>query len=68
MDVKAHEKYNQGLSYFHDGRYQEAIASFKQAIRIEPDDAKAHYNLGRAYHSLPRMLRCIIIWLWFINT
>ena len=31
---------------------REAIESFKQAIKISPDNAKAHYNLGVAYISL----------------
>jgi tetratricopeptide (TPR) repeat protein len=29
--------------------YREAIESYKQAIRIKPDDAEAHYGLGIAY-------------------
>ena len=28
---------------------KEAIESYKQAIRIDPDDAGAHNNLGLAY-------------------
>jgi len=32
--------------------YKEAIESFKQAIRINPDDAFAHFNLGLAYFLL----------------
>jgi tetratricopeptide (TPR) repeat protein len=31
---------------------KEAIESFKQAIRINPDDADAHYNLDVAYDKL----------------
>jgi Flp pilus assembly protein TadD len=31
---------------------KEAIESFKQAIRLDPDDAKAHYNLGVIYVHL----------------
>ena len=31
--------------------YKEAIEAYKQAIRINPDDAKAHSNLGNAYDS-----------------
>jgi len=29
----------------------EAIESYKQALRIDPDLADAHYNLGNAYHG-----------------
>ena len=32
----------------------EEIEAYKQAIRINPDDAKAHCNLGAVYHSLGR--------------
>jgi tetratricopeptide (TPR) repeat protein len=32
--------------------YEEAIESFKQAIRIDPDDAKVHISLGLAYFGL----------------
>jgi tetratricopeptide (TPR) repeat protein len=31
------------------GRYAEEIEAYKQAIRIKPDYAKAHYNLGIVY-------------------
>jgi tetratricopeptide (TPR) repeat protein len=34
------------------GKYQEAIESYKQAIRINPDDEYAHNNLGVAYRKL----------------
>ena len=34
------------------GELEDAIESFKQAIRIDPDDADAHYNLGIAYLGL----------------
>jgi tetratricopeptide (TPR) repeat protein len=32
--------------------YKEAIESFKQAIKINPDDAKVHISLGLAYLGL----------------
>jgi tetratricopeptide (TPR) repeat protein len=38
-----------GVAYSELGMYGDAIESFKQAIRIKPDDAKAHYNLGLVY-------------------
>jgi tetratricopeptide (TPR) repeat protein len=38
-----------GSTYYKSGKYEEAIESYKQAIRIDPDYAMAHYNLGLAY-------------------
>jgi tetratricopeptide (TPR) repeat protein len=40
---------NLGVAYFDSGKHEEAIESYKHAIRIDPDDADAHYNLGDAY-------------------
>ena len=45
--------------YHYLGRYQEAIASNKEAIRIKPDEAKAHYNLGLAYLKLDQYQEAI---------
>ena len=38
-----------GYAYRKSGKYKEAIESFRQTIRIDPDYAAAHYNLGNAY-------------------
>jgi tetratricopeptide (TPR) repeat protein len=35
------------------GRYVEAVVAFRQAIRIKPNVAEAHYCLGVAYGKLP---------------
>ncbi len=54
--------YNLGLAYGKSGMHKEAIESFKQAIRIDPDFAWAHNNLGIAYiSSRLRMARAILI-------
>lgn len=44
---KAH--YNLGLFYAKQGRLDEAIVQFKDALAIDPNYANAHSNLGRAY-------------------
>jgi tetratricopeptide (TPR) repeat protein len=38
-----------GSAYLSVGRYDEAIASIKRAMEIEPNNAGAHAALGRAY-------------------
>ena len=40
--------YNLGNAFTRSGRYQEAIASYQEAIRINPDNADARTNLGYA--------------------
>ncbi|MFA4918822.1 MAG: tetratricopeptide repeat protein [Thermodesulfovibrionales bacterium] len=42
------------LGYYYDesGKYKESIEAYKQAIRIKPDYAEAHYNLGVTYGNL----------------
>ena len=34
--------------------YNKAIEAYKQTIRLKPDDAEAHYNLGVTYGELGR--------------
>jgi tetratricopeptide (TPR) repeat protein len=41
-----------GAAYFHIGRFEEAISSYKQAIRLKPSLAEAHLNLGMSYLKL----------------
>ncbi|MCK4401793.1 tetratricopeptide repeat protein [bacterium] len=38
-----------GVAYYQLGHHQEAIGAYKQAIRINPNYANAHYNLGVVY-------------------
>jgi tetratricopeptide (TPR) repeat protein len=35
---------------YNNRRYSKAIEAFKQAIRINPNDAEAHYGLGMTYY------------------
>jgi adenylate cyclase len=40
-----------GLSYFHWGKFDEAAASVKKAIELDPDDFIAYWTLGRIHYS-----------------
>ena len=41
-----------GAAYFHTGRIEEAIVSYKQALRLKPSLAVARLNLGMSYLRL----------------
>ena len=44
------ERYNrEGVVHFNKGDYDAALASFKEAIRLNPDLFLAHFNLGVTY-------------------
>jgi len=42
---------NLGYTYCELGKHEEAIESYKQAIRIDPEYAEAHYYLGMCNDS-----------------
>lgn len=44
--------FERGVNYLKSGMYKEAIESLKQAIKIDPDYAKAHKTLGYVYLNL----------------
>jgi Flp pilus assembly protein TadD len=44
------------------GRYEEAIAGWKKALAISPNDAKAHNNLGFALAQAGRLDEAILHW------
>jgi TonB family protein len=43
---------SRGITLFKAQRYEEAIASFAEAIRLKPDLANAYFNRGAAYYKL----------------
>jgi tetratricopeptide (TPR) repeat protein len=43
---------NLGESYLEDGKAQESVDAFNNAVALNPDFDKARYNLGRAYLKL----------------
>lgn len=46
------EYFERGLQHYGDGRYNEAIADWTEAIRLKPDDAHAYVNRGLAYFQI----------------
>src|SRR5258705_7968028 len=50
---------NQAVAYAESGRYQEAIDLLKQAIKLRPDSALAHYNLACIYQTQGRFALAI---------
>ncbi|MBE2212772.1 MAG: tetratricopeptide repeat protein [Opitutaceae bacterium] len=51
-NTRAHT--NLGTALAQEGRVEEAMASFREALRLYPDHASAHYNLGVALAGLGR--------------
>jgi tetratricopeptide (TPR) repeat protein len=49
-DAKKH--FQLGLAYMALGRHRDEVAEYLEAVRLEPDFADAHYNLGLAYDLL----------------
>lgn len=50
-----------GREALESSRYEEAVEAFKGAIRLKPDNAWAHYNLGSAYCSLVRYDEAVMV-------
>jgi tetratricopeptide (TPR) repeat protein len=46
---------NLGNAHVAQGRYEEAMACYRLALKISPDDAKTHLNLGNVLGYLGRM-------------
>lgn len=49
----------QGLELSKSGKFEEAVTAFKQAIKLKPDYAEAHSNLGDAYAQLKQFKKAI---------
>lgn len=49
---KVQSHYNLGNTYFKQKRYQEAIRSYKNTLRLDPFNHEARYNLSQALRKL----------------
>ena len=45
---------NLGNILLHQGKFDEAVSEYRSALRIKPNDAQAHYELGIAWARLGR--------------
>lgn len=50
--VAAQRLHDSGLMLYEEGNYEEAATAFKQAIKLAPQNAEAHYGLGITQYSL----------------
>lgn len=58
IDVPAADFYrisDRALSFYRQGKFHEAIAEWKKALELEPQDAAAISNLGAALHGAGRL-------------
>jgi tetratricopeptide (TPR) repeat protein len=53
-EFKAANSFEEGLSLFNQGRFEEAIPYFERATRENPNFAEAYFYLGRSHVSLSR--------------
>lgn len=60
-------EYNHGIDCYKLGQYEEAIASFRTAIRLYPDYIDAYYNLGTLLDYLKQYDEALSIFEQIIN-
>lgn len=51
---EAQSEFNEGLGFFNQGRYEEAVAPFRKAGELDPSFGRTYLYLGRSYVYLKR--------------
>ena len=46
------EHFRQGLRLSRQGLWKEAVAEYKESLRVNPDNAQTYLNLGFVYYEL----------------
>ncbi|HBT76376.1 MAG TPA: hypothetical protein DEB39_05500 [Planctomycetaceae bacterium] len=46
-----------GVRYYGQAKYDQALRSFQLARGVDPEDADAHYNIAATYHKLGQLAR-----------
>ena len=57
LDFKSY--FELGLAYLALGRHEEEVRAYKEALRLNPKYAKAHYNLSMAYDYMKEGAKAI---------
>ena len=57
LDLRAQAYYNMGNSFYRQGQFAEAIAAYKEALKLNPDDQDAKHNLELAQQQLEKQQR-----------
>jgi tetratricopeptide (TPR) repeat protein len=52
--------FQQGVSQFQNGQYQEAVDSFNNVLKNGEQSAAVYYNLGNAYYKLGQIGRAVL--------
>jgi tetratricopeptide (TPR) repeat protein len=58
----ASEMIARGDAYLNQHQLREALRSYQEAVRLEPNNALAHFKLGLAYAQLDFMQEAIVQW------
>ena len=58
---------NRGLAYLRKDNYTKALADFDAAIKLDPENAYAHYNHGLANYHLERYDPAIADFDWLLR-
>ncbi len=59
-DNQSVQYFNEGINYFHLGRYTDAVTSFDKAIAINPNDAVVWNNRGLAQYYLKNYMGAVV--------
>jgi len=54
----AQNRNTDGVQFFQQARYQEAVRQFQEAAYADPTGANAYYNLAATYHRMGRTEHC----------
>ena len=46
------EHFHQGVSLARQGQWKEAIAAYRESLRLDPNNAQTYLNLGFVYYEL----------------